>query len=159
MVIIYKEQLISKKRKSELERALAERLISVEDRAKLYIFPFSLFSLSFWKDFKRSMRVSFSGERNGQGFKLETERIILTTRTNLPLSITGSIEKNKISLTYSIPVFAILMIVGFLLMVYLLSKRIETEFETLLFAMGILFVLMYIIKVLRIHYAFKRICN
>ena len=105
------------------------------------------------------MRVLFSGKNTGQTFELETERLIFSNRTNLPLTITGSLEENKINLTYSIPVYAILLIVGFTLIVYFLGKRLENEFETLPFVMGILFVLMYIIKVLRIHYAFKRICN
>ncbi len=158
-MVIYREKIISNKRKSELDKALTESLISKEDRNKLYIFPFSLFSLNFWKDFKRSMRILFSGENNGQSFILETERLIFTNRTNLPLTITGSIDENKINLSYSIPIYAILLIVGFLLTAYFLGKRFETEFETLAFVMGILFVLMYIIKVLRIHYAFKKICN
>ncbi len=158
-MIIYKEELISKKRKSELERGLKERLVSEEDRNKLYFFPFSLFSSPFWKDFKRTKRVLFSGEYNGQFFKLETDRLVFTNRTNLPLTITGSIEENKIYITYSIPVFAILSIVGFLLTVYLFTWRIEPESEILTFVMATFLFLMYITKILRIHYAFKRICN
>jgi len=158
-MIIYRENLISNKGKSELNKALTERLISKEDSNKLYIFPFDLFSLKFWKDFRRSMRVLFSGKNNGQSFELETERLIFSNRTNLPLTIIGSLEENKINLTYSIPVYAILFVVGFSLTAYLLAWRIEPESEILSFVMAILFVLMYIIKILRIHYAFRRICN
>ena len=157
-MIIYRENLKSSKRKSELDSLLAERLITEEDRNKLYIFPFFLFSNSFWTDFKRTSRILFDGEFNGHGFKLETESIIFTRRRNLPLVITGSTEENKISLTYSIPIFAILIMVGFSLTVYFLG-RIKADFEIISMFIGMLFILMYIVKVLRIHCVFKRICK
>ena len=157
-MIIYRENLNSSKRKSELDSLLAERMITREDRNKLYIFPFFLFSNSFWTDFKRTSRILFAGEFNGHGFRLETESIIFTRRRNLPLIITGSTEENRISLTYSIPIFAILIMVGFSLTVYFLG-RIKADFEIISMFIGMLFILMYIVKVLRIHCVFKRICK
>lgn len=158
-MIIYKEKLITNRRKSEINRALAEKLISKQDRSKLYIFPFSLFSLSFWKDFKRSRNVLFNGENNGQSFELKTEHLIFSNRSSLPLTITGKIEENEIRLAYSIPWYAILLIIGFMSAVYFLGKRSKMDIETSSFVMGIVFVLMYIIKVVRIHNTFKKICN
>lgn len=48
-MIAYKTRINSKKGKSELEKSLSERLLN-PDTPPIYIFPFCLFSKSFYKD-------------------------------------------------------------------------------------------------------------
>ena len=157
-MIVYKEKISSLKSKSELDRLLKEKLVSREDQSKIYLFPFCLFSKDFLNDFKRSLTLMFSGELRDRDFNLRTDSIVFSTRRNLPLIITGSIEGKGVNLTYSIPVYVILLMGVFSLIIYFFG-RVYADFEGISMVILGLFIFMYLVKLMRIHFVFKRICS
>jgi hypothetical protein len=157
-MIVYRAKIDSLKPKSELKLLIKKKMVSSEELNKFYFFPFCFFSNDFRKDFKRSLTILFTGEFNDNDFKLKTENIVFSTRTNLPLLISGTVDENVISLTYSVPLYAILTMTVFLLTVYLLG-HFNSDFERLAMPIVGLFIIMYLIKIMRIHFAFKSICR
>ena len=156
--IVYRAKINSLRPKSELKLLLKKKMVSSEEQNKFYFFPFCLFSKDFRMDFKRSLTILFFGEFNDNDFKLKTANIVFSTRTNLPLLITGTVDENVINLTYSVPFYAIFSMTVFSLTVYLLG-HFNGDFEMLSLLVVGLFIIMYLIKIMRIHLAFKRICR
>ncbi len=157
-MIIYKADINSRKRKSELSKRFQEKIISNEDERKFYLLPFALVKKSFWTDLKRSLKVLFRGDFNGKDFNVQTTSIVFTIKRNLPLIIKGSIEDNHIKLTYIIPLYGLIIIVGFSLAIYLL-KTLNENFEILSIIIFVLFIVAYITKVFRLQYVLKSMCN
>lgn len=157
-MIVYRAKINSLRPKSELKLLLKKKMVSSEELNKFYFFPFCLFSNDFRKDYKRSLTILFTGEFNDNDFKLKTENIVFSTRTNLPLLITGTIDENLITLTYSVPLYAILTMTVFSLTFYLLGQ-FNADFEKLAMPIVGLFIYLYLIKIMRIHFSFKSICR
>ncbi|MBC8004995.1 MAG: hypothetical protein H7X84_05940 [Verrucomicrobia bacterium] len=157
-MIVYRIKISSLRQETELKRLLKEKMISSEEQNKFYFFPFCMFSNDFRKDFTRSLTILFTGEFNDNDFKLQSANIVFSTRTNLPLLITGTVEENAINLTYSIPLYAILIMTVFSLTFYLL-KHFDGNFENISMLVVGLFIIIYLIKIIRIHFAFIRICR
>ncbi|MCP4977787.1 MAG: hypothetical protein GY931_16680 [Maribacter sp.] len=108
-MIVYKTRIHSKKNKLKLEKSLTERLLSL-DNPSIYIFPYSLFSSSFYKD-----KAVFIGKIVNGEFNLETRSKLIATRSRLPISLKCAIKDNEMEIKYQIPNFAILIILSCLI--------------------------------------------
>lgn len=157
-MIVYKTEINSSKSKSELKLLIKEKIVQEKELDNLYIFPFCLVSTNFRKDFKRSSKVLFTGEFIENDFRFKRANIVFSKRTNLPLSINGMIDENAIKLKYSVPLNAIVLMIGLSLLVpFILDLNTDFYLITLLFLM--LFVIEYCIKIFSIQRAFNRICK
>ena len=143
---------------TDLQNLLKKKIISSEDQRKLYIFPFCLFSRKFFIDFKRSLKLMFIGEMNNNCFKLEPSSIIFSTQTNIPLLITGTINENRINLKYSIPNYFLIIISAFVLIVYVMGIK-TNELRYMPFLVIFAFILICLIKVIRVNFIFNKICK
>lgn len=148
----------SNKSKSELIRLMKDRMITDEESSRIYVFPFCLFSKSFYKDLLRSFPGLFFGNLIDNKFVLETTSIVFSTRTNLPLVISGEIENNQILINYKISNYAIIG-VFVLMLIGILISRYSTELMIIPYFLFATIALFYLLKILKIQYIFNSICR
>ncbi|MGV8091058.1 MAG: hypothetical protein AB2L24_04250 [Mangrovibacterium sp.] len=149
-MIVYKTRIYSEKGKSALKKSLTERLLN-HDNPPIYIFPFCLFSRSFYKD-----KAVFIGELSNGEFDFDTRNKLIATRTRLPISLKGAIKDNEIEIKYQIPNFAILIILSCVI-VDLLFVKSPSNLDNVFYFIAGLLVVRYLFLVIKIQNIFKNI--
>lgn len=142
-MIVYKTKIYSEKGKSTLEKSLTERLLNL-DNPPIYIFPFCLFSRSFYKD-----KAVFIGEITNGEFDFDTRSKLIATRTRLPISLKGAIKDNEIEIKYQIPNFAILIILSCLI-VDLFFVTSPSNLDNVFYFIAGLLVVRYLFLIIKI---------
>ena len=151
-MIVYIAKIYSEKGKSALEKSFKKRLLN-PDNLPIYIFPFCLFSKSFYND-----KAVFIGELNNGEFDFNTRSKLIATRTRLPISLTGAIKDNGIEIKYQIPNFAILIILSCLI-VDLFFVTNANNLDNVFYLIAGLFVVRYLLMIIKIQSIFKNICK
>ena len=151
-MIVYKSKIYSEKGKSALGKSLTKRLLNL-DNPPIYIFPFCLFSRSFYKD-----RAVFIGKINNGEFDFTTRSKLIATRTRLPILLKGTIKDNEIEIKYQIPNFAILIVLS-CLVVDILFATSQSNLNNVFYFIAGLFVARYLFMIFKIQSTFKNISN
>jgi hypothetical protein len=151
-MIVYKTKIYSEKSKSALEKSLTKRLLSL-DNPPIYIFPFCLFSKSFYND-----KAIFDGKLSNGEFDFDTRSKLIATRTRLPVSLKGAIKDNEIEIKYQIPNFAIIIILSCLI-VDLFFVISPSNLDNVFYLITGLLVVRYLFLIIKIQSVFKIICK
>ncbi len=151
-MIVYKTKIYSEKGKSELEKSLKGKLLNL-DNPPIYIFPFCLFSRSFYKD-----KAVFIGKITNGEFDFDTRSKLIATRTRLPISLKGAIKDNEIEIKYQIPNFAILIILScFIVDLFFVTS--PSNLDNVFYFIAGLLVVRYLFLIIKIQSIFKNICK
>ena len=151
-MIVYKTKIFTEKGKSELKKSLKERSLNL-DNPPIYVFPFCLFSRSFYKD-----KAVFIGQITNGEFDFNTRSKLIATRTRLPISLKGAIKDNEIEIKYQIPNFVILIILSCLIVELFLETNTSKMDNVFYFIAG-LFIVRYLFMIIKIQRIFKNICK
>lgn len=131
---------------------MTERLLNL-DNPPIYVFPFFLFSKSFYKD-----KAVFIGELSNGKFDFDTRSKLIATQTRLPILLKGAIKDNEIEIKYQIPNFAILIILSCLI-VDLFFVKSPSNLDNVFYFIAGLLVVRYLFLVIKIQSIFKNICK
>lgn len=151
-MIVYKAKIYSEKGKSVLKKALTKRILNL-DNPPIYVFPFCLFSKSFYND-----KAIFVGKLSNGEFDFETRSKLIATRTRLPISLKGAIKNNEIEIKYQIPNFTILIILSCLLL-DLFFVTVQSKFDNVFYFIAGLLAVRYLFQIIKIQIIFKGLCK
>ena len=156
-MIVFKSKKILTEGKNTFEKSLNKRLINT-NQSSFHIFPFSLFTKSFYKDFKKSEKGVFIGEiKNGQ-FSISPSSKIFSTRNWLPLKISGNYENSKVIVKYLVPNLFLAITIA-LIVVDIFFITSEMKFDKLILILAGFILVAYWFKIQRNNRIIKDICK
>jgi hypothetical protein len=109
-MIVFKSKIYSNKDCAFFEKSLRKRMLS-PDECPTYTMPFCLFSKAFYHDLKESRKGLFEGQITNGEFKLSRTSKVFSTRTWLPMTITGHFKDHEIVTRSIIPNYILLLTV------------------------------------------------
>jgi len=154
-MIVFKAKIYSNNDKVFLENSIKQKLL-IPHESPLYIFPFCLFSKSFYRDLKQSKDGLFVGEVINRQFELSLTSKVFSTRTWMPVMVKGSIEDNEMAIKYRIPNYILFSIISLALADFVFITK-SNNLDNILFFVAAIILCGYFLKILRIQYIFRRI--
>jgi len=154
-MIVFKAKIYSNKDRISLETSLKQRMLTAKKYSN-HIFPFCLFSKTFYFDLKESRKILFEGKIINGEFELFQTSKIYSTRTWLPMKIKVCIRNNEISYKNFIPNYILLLILVLILTDLFFDIDLQ-NFDNTLFLIAGLFCISYFIKIIRIQFSFRKL--